>query len=191
MFLLLRRSMIGLLMMTIITGVIYPAVVTAIGHVVFPHCSHGSLIIRGGAIVGSELIGQPFGSPKCFWPRPSATDPIPYNAGASGGSNLGPTNPKLMQAIRERVARLKAADPNNSLPIPVDLVTASGSGLEAYISPAAAQYQVPRVSRARGLTAVQVQQLVTENTWGRQWGFLGEPRTNVVTLNLALDRLSK
>ena len=191
MFLLLRRSMIGLLMMTIITGAIYPAVVTVIGYVVFPHRSQGSLIVRGDKIVGSELIGQAFDSPKYFWPRPSATDPVPYNAGASGGSNLGPTNPKLVQAVRERVARLKAADPNNSLPIPVDLVTASGSGLEAYISPAAAQYQVPRVARARGLTAVQVQRLVTENTWGRQWGFLGEPRTNVLTLNLALDELSK
>ncbi|MCX5646367.1 MAG: potassium-transporting ATPase subunit KdpC [Phycisphaerae bacterium] len=191
MFLLLRRSVIGLLMMTIITGVVYPAVVTAIGHVVFPHRSQGSLIVRGDEIVGSELIGQPFDSPKYFWPRPSATDPVPYNAGSSSGSNLGPTNPKLLQAVQERVARLKAVDPNNRLLIPVDLVTASGSGLEAYISPAAAQYQVPRVARARGLTAVQVQQLVTENTWGRQWGFLGEPRTNVVTLNLALDKLSK
>jgi K+-transporting ATPase ATPase C chain len=191
MFLILRRSVIGLLMMTILTGVVYPAVVTAIGHVVFPHRSQGSLIVRGDEIVGSELIGQPFGSPKYFWPRPSATDPVAYNAGASAGSNLGSTNPKLVQVVQERVARLKAADPNNSAPIPVDLVTASGSGLETYISPAAAQYQVPRVARARGLTAVQVQQLVTENTWGRQWGFLGEPRTNVVTLNLALDRLSK
>ncbi len=191
MLLLLRRSVISLLLMTIITGAIYPAVVTVIGYVVFPHRSQGSLIVRGDKIVGSELIGQAFDSPKYFWPRPSATDPVPYNAGASGGSNLGPTNPKLVQAVRERVARLKAADPNNSLPIPVDLVTASGSGLEAYISPAAAQYQVPRVARARGLTAVQVQRLVTENTWGRQWGFLGEPRTNVLTLNLALDELSK
>jgi K+-transporting ATPase ATPase C chain len=191
MLLLLRRSVVSLLLMVVITGVVYPLVVTVIGHVVFPHRSQGSLILRGDTVVGSELIGQPFDSPKYFWPRPSATSPVPYNAGASGGSNLGPTNPALQQAVQERVTRLKAADPNNSLPIPVDLVTASGSGLEAYISPAAAQYQMARVARARGLAAEQVQQLVRANTWGRQWGFLGQPRTNVVTLNLALDRLSK
>ena len=191
MLLVLRRAVVSLLLMVVITGVVYPLVVTVIGHVVFPHRSHGSLIVRGDEIVGSELIGQPFDNPKYFWPRPSATDPVPYNAGASTGSNLGPTNPKLVQAVQERVARLKAADPNNSLPIPVDLVTASGSGLEAYISPAAAQYQVARVARARGLAAEQVRQLVRANTQGRQWGFLGQPRTNVVTLNLALDTLSK
>jgi len=191
MLLVLRRAVVSLLLMVVITGVVYPLVVTVIGHVVFPHRSHGSLIVRGDEIVGSELIGQPFDNPKYFWPRPSATDPVPYNAGASTGSNLGPTNPKLVQAVQERVARLKAADPNSSLPIPVDLVTASGSGLEAYISPAAAQYQMARVAQARGLAVAQVQRLVSENTWGRQWGFLGQPRTNVVTLNLALDRLSK
>lgn len=191
MLLLLRRSVVSLLLMVVITGVVYPLVVTVIGHVVFPHRSQGSLILRGDTIVGSELIGQPFDSPKYFWPRPSATSPVPYNAGASSGSNLGPTNPTLLQAVQERVAKLKAADPNNSLPIPVDLVTASGSGLEAYLSPAAAQYQVARVAQARGLAVAQVQQLVSENTWGRQWGFLGQPRTNVVTLNLALDKLSK
>jgi K+-transporting ATPase ATPase C chain len=191
MLLLLRRSVVSLLLMAVITGVAYPLVVTAIGHVMFPHRSQGSLILRGDTIVGSELIGQPFDSPKYFWPRPSATSPVPYNAGASGGSNLGPTNPALLQAVQERVAKLKAADPDNSLPIPVDLVTASGSGLEAYISPAAAQYQMARVARGRGLAVAQVQQLVSENTWGRQWGFLGQPRTNVVTLNLALDKLSK
>jgi K+-transporting ATPase ATPase C chain len=190
MLLLLRRSVVSLLLMVVITGVVYPLVVTALGHAVFPHRSHGSLIIRGDKVVGSELIGQPFDDPKYFWPRPSATSPVPYNAGASGGSNLGPSNPTLVQAVRERVARLKAADPHNRLPIPVDLVTASGSGLEPYISPAAAAYQVPRIARARGLAAEQVQQLVRENTRGRQWKLLGEPRTNVVTLNLALDRLS-
>ena len=190
MLLTLRRSVVSLLLMVIVTGVAYPLVVTAIGHVVFPHRSHGSLIVQDDKIVGSELIGQPFEDPKYFWPRPSATSPAPYNAGASSGSNLGPSNPKLVQAVQARIARLKAADPDNSLPIPVDLITASGSGLEPYISPAAAQYQVPRVARARGLAATQVQQLVSQNTWGRQWGFLGEPRTNVVTLNLALDRLS-
>jgi len=191
MLLVLRRAVVSLLLMVVITGVAYPLVVTAIGHVVFPHRSQGSLIVRGGEVVGSELIGQPFDDPKYFWPRPSATDPVPYNAAASTGSNLGPSNPKLVQAVQERVAKLRAADPNNNLPIPVDLVSASGSGLEAYISPAAAQYQTPRVARVRGLTPAQVQQLVSENTWGRQWGFLGQPRTNVVTLNLALDRLSK
>jgi potassium-transporting ATPase KdpC subunit len=191
MLLLLRRSVVSLLLMVVITGAVYPLVVTGIGHVVFSHRSHGSLIVCDDKIVGSELIGQPFADPKYFWPRPSATDPVPYNAGASTGSNLGPSNPKLVQAVQERVAKLRAADPNNSLPIPVDLVTASGSGLEAYISPAAAQYQALRVTRARGLAAEQVRQLVRENTWGRQWGLLGQPRTNVVTLNLALDKLSK
>ncbi len=190
MLLLLRRSVVSLLLMVAITGVVYPLVVTAIGHVVFPHRSHGSLITQGDKIVGSELIGQPFDDPKYFWPRPSATSPVPYNAGSSSGSNLGPTNPALMQAVQERVAKLKATDPNNSSPIPADLVTASGSGLEPYISPAAAEYQTPRVARARGLTAEQVRQLVRAHTRGRQWGFLGQPRTNVVTLNLALDRLS-
>lgn len=191
MLLVLRRAVVSLLLMVVLTGVVYPIVMTVIGHVVFPHRSQGSLILRGDTIVGSELIGQPFDSPKYFWPRPSATSPVPYNAGASSGSNLGPTNPTLLQAVQERVAKLKAADPNNSLSIPVDLVTASGSGLEAYISPAAAQYQMARVARARGLAVAQVQQLVSENTWGRQGGFLGQPRTNVVTLNLALDTLSK
>lgn len=191
MLLVLRRSVVSLLLMVVLTGVIYPLVMTGIGHGLFPHRSHGSLIVRRGEIVGSELIGQSFDDPKYFWPRPSATGPVPYNAGASSGSNLGPGNPKLIQAVRERVARLKAADPGNDLPIPVDLVTASGSGLEAYISPAAAQYQLPRVARTRGLSPERVQQLVAENTWGRQWGLLGQPRTNVVTLNLALDRLPK
>ena len=191
MLLVLRRAVVSLLLMVVLTGVAYPLVMTIIGSVLFPHRSQGSLILRGDTIVGSELIGQPFDSPKYFWPRPSATSPVPYNAGASSGSNLGPTNPALLQAVQERVAKLKAADPNNSLSIPVDLVTASGSGLEAYISPAAAQYQMARVARARGLAVAQVQQLVSENTWGRQWGCLGQPRTNVVTLNLALDTLSK
>jgi K+-transporting ATPase ATPase C chain len=191
MLLLLRRAVVSLLLMVVLTGVVYPLVVTAIGQVVFPYRSHGSLIVQGDKIVGSELIGQPFDDPKYFWPRPSATSDVPYNAGASSGSNLGPANPKQMQAVQERVAKLKAADPNNSLPVPVDLVTASGSGLEPYISPAAAQYQVPRVARARGLPAEQVRQLVHANTRGRQGGFLGQPRTNVVTLNLALDKLTK
>jgi len=189
--LLVRRSLVCLSIMVVITGLVYPLLMAAIGYVVFPHRAQGSLIVRGDRIVGSKLIGQSFESPKYFWPRPSATSPVPYNAGASSGSNLGPTNPKLMEAVRERVARLRAADPENTLPVPADLVTASGSGLEAYISPAAVQYQVSRVARARGLTVAQVQRLVSENTRGRQWGFLGQPRTNVVTLNLALDELSR
>ncbi len=191
MLLLFRRSVVSLLLMALITGVVYPLVVTAAGRAVFPHRSQGSLIVQDGKLVASELIGQSFENPKYFWPRPSATSAVPYNAGASGGSNLGPTNPALRQAVQARVARLKAADPNNRLPIPADLVTASGSGLEPYISPAAAEYQVSRVARARGLAAQQVQRLVRENTRGRQWGLLGRPRTNVVTLNLALDTLSK
>jgi len=191
MLLLVRRSLVCLAMMVLLTGLVYPLVMTAVGYLVFPHRSQGSLIVRDGKIVGSELIGQPFDSPRYFWSRPSATGPVPYHAGASAGSNLGPTNPKLEEAVRQRVARLRAADPNNDLPIPADLVTASGSGLEVYISPAAAQYQVSRVARARGLTVAQVQALVARNTHGRQWGFLGQPRTNVVTLNLALDGLSQ
>jgi K+-transporting ATPase ATPase C chain len=191
MLLLLRRAVVSLLLMAVIAGVVYPLVVTAVGRVVFPHRSQGSLIVQGDKIVGSELIGQPFEDPRYFWPRPSATSPMPYNAGASSGSNLGPTNPALMQAVRERVAKLKSADPNNNLPIPADLITASASGLEPYISPAAAEYQAPRVARARGLAAEQVRQLIRAHTRGRQWGFLGQPRTNVVTLNLALDRLSQ
>jgi K+-transporting ATPase ATPase C chain len=191
MLLLFRRSVVSLLLMAVITGVAYPLLVTAIGHAVFPHRSRGSLIVQGDRIVGSERIGQPFEDPKYFWPRPSATSGVPYNASASSGSNLGPTNPALRQAVQERVARFKAADPNNSLPIPVDLVTASGSGLEPYISPAAAEYQALRVARARGLAAERVRQLVRAHTRGRQGGFLGQPRTNVVTLNLALDTLSK
>ena len=138
--LLLRRSVVCLLLLTILTGVIYPLLITAIGSAAFPRQSRGSLIVRGDKMVGSELIGQAFDSPKYFWSRPSATSPVPYNAGASSGSNLGPTNPKLVEAVQERVARLKAADPENTLPVPADLVTASGSGLEVCISPAAAQY---------------------------------------------------
>jgi len=191
MLLLLRRSVVSLVVLAILAGFVYPAVMTAIGCGLFPRQSQGSLIVREGQVVGSELIGQPFRDPGYFWPRPSATEPVPYNASASAASNLAPTNPELVQAVRERVARLRAADPDNHLPIPVDLVTTSGSGLEPYLSPAAARYQVPRVARARGLPVAQVEQLVAENTWGRQWGFLGEPRTNIVTLNLALDRLSK
>jgi len=148
-------------------------------------------MIKNGKAVGSELIGQQFVVPKYFWSRPSATSPVPYNAASSGGSNLGPTNPAQIKSVQDRIAMLKAADPENKLPIPADLVTASGSGLDAHISPAAAKYQVARVARVRGLTITQVQQLVAEHTQGRQLGFLGEPTVNVLALNLALDETAK
>jgi K+-transporting ATPase ATPase C chain len=177
--------------MVIITGIIYPLFVTLIGNCIFPRQSQGSLIIKDGKILGSELIGQSFQSPKYFWSRPSATGPVPYNAAASCGSNLGPTNPVLIESVEKRIAKLKAADPQNQMPIPADLVTSSGSGLEVYISPQAAQYQISRVARIRRLTSQQVELLIAEHTQYRQWGFLGEPRVNVLTLNLALDELSK
>jgi K+-transporting ATPase ATPase C chain len=148
------------------------------------------LIVRDGKVTGSKLIGQYFDKPEYFWSRPSATSPFPYNAAASGGSNLGPTNPALVDAVKARVAALRAADPGNESPVPVDLVTASGSGLDPHISPAAALYQVKRVARARGLEEGTVQTLVTQHTEGRQFGLLGERRVNVLQLNLALDALS-
>jgi potassium-transporting ATPase KdpC subunit len=176
--------------MTILTGIIYPLFITAIGHLAFPHQSDGSLIVDG-KVVGSELIGQPFSDPKYFWPRPSATSPFPYNAASSTGSNLGPMSPAQIKAVGDNIAKLKAADPTNKLPIPADLVTASGSGLDSDISPAAAQYQVSRVARARNISEEQLQQIVAAHTCGRQWGFFGEPRVNVLELNLALDESSK
>jgi potassium-transporting ATPase KdpC subunit len=164
-----------------------PLLVTAIGQAAFPTQARGSLIRRDGVTVGSALIGQPFSVPKYFWGRPSATGPVPYNAAASSGSNQGPLSPALHDAVRGRIEALRAADPDNALPIPVDLVTASGSGLDPHVSPAAAAYQVARVARARGLGADEVRALVAEHTQGRQFGLLGEPRVNVLELNLALD----
>jgi potassium-transporting ATPase KdpC subunit len=184
----LRAALVALIALTIITGVIYPVAVTVIAQVVFPHQANGSLIVKDGKVVGSELIGQPFDDPKYFWGRPSATSPFPYNAASSSGSNLSPTNPVLVKSVQERVDALRAADPGNTTPVPVDLVTASGSGLDPHISPAAALYQVNRVAKARKLDPAAVRQLVDRHTEGRQLGFLGEPRVNVLALNLALDR---
>jgi K+-transporting ATPase ATPase C chain len=183
----IRPALTMLAVLTVVTGIIYPLLVTGVAQVVFPEQAGGSLIIRQGKAVGSRLIGQHFEKPEYFWGRPSATALFPYNAAASGGSNLGPTNPTLIQAVKERVAALRAADPGNEAPVPVDLVTASGSGLDPHISPAAALYQVKRVARARGLEDEDVRALVDRHTEGRQFGILGERRVNVLELNLALE----
>ncbi len=184
---LIRPALVLLLVFTVLTGLVYPLVVTGIAQLVFPAQANGSLIVRNGQTVGSSLIGQQFDDPKYFWGRLSATGPYPYNAAASSGSNLGPTNLALLDEVKARIAALKAADPTNTLPIPVDLVTSSGSGLDPDISVAAALYQVPRVARLRGLTEPAVIALVNRYTQGRALGFLGEPRVNVLELNMALD----
>ena len=186
---LIRPAVTLFILLSIITGLIYPLLVTGIGQALFPQQAAGSLIERDGKLVGSRLIGQPFTDPKYFWGRPSATSPYPYNAAASGGSNLGPLNPALKEAVESRVKALRIADPGNAAPVPVDLVTASASGLDPHISPAAAEYQVTRVARARGLAPETVRNLVTQQTENRQWGIFGEPRVNVLELNLALDPL--
>ncbi len=187
----IRAALVSLILFTVITGLIYPVVVTGIAQLAFPAQANGSLITVDGRVVGSALIGQAFDDPKYFWGRRSATAPFPYNAGASTGSNQGPLNPALIEAVRERVDALRAADPGNAAPVPVDLVTASASGLDPHISPAAALYQVRRVAKARGLRPDVVQRLVEEHTERRDLGFLGEPRVNVLALNLALDRLAR
>jgi K+-transporting ATPase ATPase C chain len=183
----LRQSIVSLLLLTLVTGVAYPLVVTGLAQVFFPTAANGSVLVREGKAVGSALIGQPFSDPRYFWGRPSATAPFPYNGAASGGSNLGPTNPALADAVKQRIAALRSADPENTKPVPVDLVTASGSGLDPHISPAAAEFQVARVTRARGVSADDVRKLVAAATEKRQWRVFGEPRVNVLVLNLALD----
>ena len=182
-----RAAIVSLVLFTVVTGVVYPTLVTVIAQLVFPNQANGSLIVKNGKPVGSTLIGQPFDDPKYFWGRPSATSPFGYNAGASGASNLSPTNADLTKAVQGRVDALRAADPGNTAPVPVDLVTASGSGLDPHISPAAALYQVHRVAMARKLDDAVVQRLVEQHTEGRLLGLLGEPRVNVLGLNLALD----
>jgi K+-transporting ATPase ATPase C chain len=186
-FILLRQSTILLALLALLTGLIYPLVITGIASAVFPRQAQGSLIVVNSKVMGSQLIGQPFESPKYFWSRPSATQPFPYNAASSGGSNLGPSNPALLQAVQARLAALHAADPDNHLAVPVDLVTASASGLDPDISVAAARYQAGRVAAARNLPLVQVDQLIDTYTENPQFGLLGEPRVNVLELNLALD----
>lgn len=187
---LLRPAIVLLLLLTAITGLAYPFAVTGIAQLVFPRQANGSLIVRDGKPVGSAPIGQSFTDPKYFWGRPSATTPQPYNGAASGGSNLGPSNPALTAAVKHRIAVLRAADPGNGAPVPVDLVTTSASGLDPDISPAAALYQVNRVAHARGLPVAAVRTLVGRHIRGRQFGVLGEPRVNVLELNLALDQLA-
>jgi K+-transporting ATPase ATPase C chain len=182
-----RTAIVMLAALTVVTGLIYPLVITGIAQIAFPSQANGSLIVKDDKAVGSALIGQPFDDPKYFWGRPSATSPFPNNAAASSGSNQGPTNPNLHAAVQGRVEVLRAADPGNTAPVPVDLVTASGSGLDPHISPAAALYQVPRVARQRKLDVETVRALVERHIEGRPLGILGEPRVNVLALNLALD----
>lgn len=186
----LKPALVMFLALTILTGVAYPLLVTGIAQFAFPHQANGSLIERNGKPVGSALIGQPFSDPKYFWGRPSATGPTPYNAAASSGSNQGPLNPALEAAVKARIEALKSADPTQTSPIPVDLVTASASGLDPHISPAAAAWQAPRIARLRDLSEVDVSKLIATHTHARQLGVLGEARVNVLELNLALDLLA-
>jgi len=190
---LIRPTVVALALLVLLTGVVYPLTVTALAQLVMPRQANGSLVQRAGVVVGSELIGQAFDDPRYFWGRPSATAPFPYNGAASSGSNLGPSNAALTAAAQARLDALQAANAalglTVALPVPVDLVTASASGLDPHISPAAAAYQTPRVAAARGLSEAQVRALVAQHTAGRQFGLLGEPRVDVLELNLALDGL--
>lgn len=183
------RSVMMTVLSTIVFGLLYPLAMTGLAQVLFPRQANGSLIVEGGRVVGSTLIGQPFSDPKYFWGRPSATSPFPDNAAASSGSNLGPTNQALLDAVRQRIDDLRKADPGNTAPVPVDLVTASASGLDPDISPAAAQYQAARVARVRHMPLDTVDRLIRQHTAGRQFGVLGEPRVNVLELNQGLDRM--
>jgi K+-transporting ATPase ATPase C chain len=183
----LKQSFVMLVMLTLLTGAAYPLVITGLAQLTMPGAANGSLIVRGGTRVGSSLIGQPFSDPKHFWSRPSATSPYPYNASSSSGSNLGPTNSALADAVAARIKALRDADPSNKAPVPADLVTASASGLDPHISPAAAEYQVARVARARGMDPAKVHEMVARATEGRQLGLFGEPVVNVLQLNIALD----
>ena len=185
----LRAALVLLALLGVLTGIVYPLLVTAIARTFFPVEAAGSLVVRNGRAVGSRLIGQSFSDPGHFWGRPSATTPQPYNATGSTGSSLGPLNPALLDTIKARIAALRAADPDNTAPVPVDLVTASGSGLDPDISVAAANYQAARVARVRGLDVARVRALIAAHTEGRLLGVLGEPRVNVLELNLALERL--
>jgi potassium-transporting ATPase KdpC subunit len=182
-----KQAFLLLIILSLLTGILYPLAITGIAQIVFPRQANGSLICRNGRAVGSSLIGQPFSDSKYFWSRPSATSPMPYNAESSSGSNLGPTNADLAKVVEERITALRKADPGNEASVPIDLVTSSASGLDPHISPAAAEYQVGRVARARGMDKKTVRQLVARHTEGRTLGLLGEPRVNVVELNLDLD----
>ncbi len=184
---LLRPAICLLATLTVITGIVYPLAVTGAAQLLFHHAANGSVIERDGKTYGSELIGQPFDDPKYFWSRPSATAPFADNPSASGASNLGPNNSSLIDAVKQRIAALRAADPGNTEPVPVDLVTASGSGLDPHISPAAARYQVARVARARAMAEADIAKFVSRATQGRTFGVLGEARVNVLKLNLLLD----
>lgn len=190
MFKVIKPAVMMLVMLTLLTGVIYPALVTGLAQVLFPDQANGSIIRNSqGKASGSALIGQTFRDSKYFWSRPSATALYPYNAGASSGSNLGPTNPALAEAVRARIEALRAADPENKAPVPVDLVTASGSGLDPHITPAAAEYQINRVAKVRHIDPDKLRELIRSHTEGRQWGFFGEPRVYVLMLNQALDAI--
>jgi potassium-transporting ATPase KdpC subunit len=185
----LLPSLLSLLLFSVLTGIVYPLAVTGIAALCCAHAAGGSLIRQGDRLVGSALLGQPFDDPKYFWPRPSATTPQPYNGVASTGSNLGPTNPAQIDAVKARLFALQQADPDNALPVPVELVTASGSGLDPHISRAGAEYQLGRVARARGIDPAALRSLIGAHSESPQWGLLGEQRVNVLQLNLALDAL--
>ncbi len=185
----LRPALVSIAILTLLTGILYPLLITGIAQLIFPRQANGSLIFQNNQVVGSSLIGQQFDDPRYFWGRLSATSPYPYNASSSSGSNLGPTNPALIAEVEARIKALQAADPTNTAPIPVDLVTSSGSGLDPDISVAAALYQAPRVARLRGISLADIQSLIEQYTQGRTFGILGEPRVNVLELNLAMDAI--